>query len=305
MSGGQSPNPAQGAASAIWIASYPKSGNTWVQNVVRAAGRAHGFPASDLDVYKMKREHRQPVVVSGVRARLEADKPTVLKTHDNYRPRQVHPELGLALAGFIYVIRNPLDVLLSYINFSRIQYENRKQDSRYQRRLFVELLGMDAPVDFDDWRQTTLNDLPRENLDHALRRFTDSATVIPTLNVAGGSWLKHTSSWVTASRQIPSIVLRYEDLIRDESTFLRLKKLFRFSDEEIMTAAADVRARSRQAESEGTKIFLNKMSSYYYVDYFSRHLIESFVDRFESELATLGYANLPLESSGENTTGSD
>ncbi len=282
------------ARSVIWVASYPKSGNTWVQNVIRTAGRDFGFPTTDIDVYKMKRDGRRPVVVSGVRARLNAERPTVLKTHSMYRGNRTHAELGLKIAGFVYVIRNPLDVLLSYINFSRIQYANRKEDADYQYSLFVDLLGMEQPIPFDQWQQTTLDDLPRANLDHALQRYTDNATAVATLKAAGGSWLEHARSWIDASTTVPSVVLRYEDLIQDKVNFRRLSKLFRFSEELILQAVSDVQQRSLRSKSDGgARIFLNKMTSYYYTDYFSEPLIRAFLDRFGDELTALGYADLP------------
>src|SRR5687768_1005670 len=111
--------------SVIWIASYPKSGNTWVQTVIRRAGKSHGFPKRDLDVYKHIRAGQAPVAVGGIRPEVSRGHTTVLKTHARHVPgTRIHPELNLQAVGFIYVMRNPLDLLLSYINFTRLQYEN-------------------------------------------------------------------------------------------------------------------------------------------------------------------------------------
>lgn len=300
MSTPESPQPIEQARSAIWIASYPKSGNTWVQNVVRAAGRELGFPATDLDVYKMMREGRKPTVVSGVQTHLQAKHPTVLKTHARYHYGRIHSQLGLETAGFVYVIRNPLDLLLSYINFSRIQYANRRQDSDFQHDLFVEMLGMSEPAPYEQWRKTTLDDIPRRNLDHALKRYTDNATTIPTLKVAGGSWFEHARSWVGASTSIPSVVLRYEDLIRDNGNFQRLRELFEFEEQDVNRAVLAVHERSLESKSdEGTRIFLNKMTSYYYPDYFSEALIRDFLERYADDLNLLGYGDLPVGGDAE------
>jgi len=38
---------------AIWISSYPKSGNTWVHSVLRLAGKRYGFPQVDMDAYNI------------------------------------------------------------------------------------------------------------------------------------------------------------------------------------------------------------------------------------------------------------
>ena len=76
----------QSAESVIWIASYPKSGNTWMQTVVRMAGQSFGFPNMDLDVYKLKSEKLAPAVVSGIQPSITTTRTAVLKTHSIYVP---------------------------------------------------------------------------------------------------------------------------------------------------------------------------------------------------------------------------
>lgn len=280
------------ARSVIWIASYPKSGNTWVQGVVRAAGKSFGFPCEDLDVYKMKAENRVPVVVGGVRSEVTESPTTVLKTHSAFpKQRRVHAELGLKTVGFVYVMRNPLDMLLSYINFTRMQYKKRKYDPKYQESLFIDLLGFERPKTYEEWLETPLERIERKNLDHAMRRFTELDMELPLMSgVTGGSWLSHCESWREAGENMHSVFFRYEDLLEGPDRFLPLAKLFDFPDEVIIEAVNTVN--KKQRELRGRKIFYNKMTSYYYPGYFSEDVISDFLDRFEENLRDIGYGNL-------------
>lgn len=275
----------------IWIASYPKSGNTWVQTVIRRAGRPFGFPQRDLDVYKLIAEKRKPVPVGGIRPEVSTTATTVLKTHSRYVAEGwLHPRLRLHTAGFVYIMRNPLDVLLSYINFTRLQYEKRRDSVEYQRALFIDLLGFPQVIPYDEWLRHRLEDIPRGRLDHALKRFTELGTAIPGVKMTGGSWLQHCFSWLDAARALPCVVLRYEDLLKGPEHFLPLRRMFEFSDAQIRSAVADVSRRHHERPHQ--HIFFNKMGSYYYKEFFSRAAIHAFVSRFERELDRLGYGNL-------------
>ena len=280
------------AESVIWIASYPKSGNTWVQAVVRNAGKSFGFPSVDLDVYKMKAESRKPIVVGGISPQVTSTNTTVLKTHSAFPKNcRVHPELALDTVGFVYVMRNPLDMLLSYINFTRLEYAQHKDVEKYREALFVDLLGFDKSYAYDEWIGMTLEDIPRHNLDHALARFTELNTQIPTMaQLTGGSWLHHCSSWRDAGSRLPSVFLRYEDLLAGTENFLPIKRVFNFSDSQITDAVNRVNQWVREAQDK--KIFFNKKSAFYFSQFFSADIIDNFLQKFESELKLLGYHNL-------------
>lgn len=282
------------AKAVIWIASFPKSGNTWVQTVVREAGKRFGFPATDLDVYRLMADGRQPTVVRGIRPRISKLPTTVLKTHRAFADdKQLHPQLRLQTAGFVYVMRNPLDMLLSYINFTRMQYDNdRLRDSaEFQKMLFTDLLGMDRVYTVEQWREMRLEDLPRASLDHALRKFGELDTLLPTMqNTIGGTWLEHAESWHAAAQTLPGVVLRYEDLLESPQHFLAMQKIFTFKEAQILDAAREVDERLRARQSK--TIFFNKMTSYYFREFFSPDVVAAFLARFEPRLRALGYGNL-------------
>ena len=121
-----------------WLASYPKSGNTWVRTLL-ANYLADGVAPVDINVlsglmpYGAERswfdnllgietsdwpprelEHWRPLVYEELARRAES--PLYFKIHDafvrNREGRRVFP--AEATAGVVYIVRNPLDVAVSF-----------------------------------------------------------------------------------------------------------------------------------------------------------------------------------------------
>ncbi|WP_406827628.1 sulfotransferase domain-containing protein [Microbulbifer sp. ARAS458-1] len=282
---------------ALWISSYPKSGNTWIHSVIREAGRKYGFPGSDLDVYNLISKNLSPCECPAVSRSVIGSPCAVLKTHSPFYGGNLHKELDLDASAFVHIVRNPLDVLLSYINFSRIQYAKNIGKTGWARLFFIELLGFKDTVDFEKWKSVTLDDIPRDNLDHALRYFSESNGFLPTLKI-GGAWFDHGKSWMKAGEVMPSVHLRYEDCVSDSCSFNSVLKLFEFEESDLHAAIDVVQKRTQQLKlNEGSdskrNVFFNKMSAYYYLDYFSPAAVSEFISRHIDELSYLGYSDLP------------
>ena len=287
----------QYSSDVVWLASFPKSGATWTQSVVIRAGRSYGCPQIDLDVYKLLREKKSPIFCKAINPDITDRQCTILKTHNLWLGEDIlHKELNLKTVGFLHIIRNPLDMLLSYLNFTKIQYQNNPKNENFQRRLFIDLLGYDSPIDCEKWVQVKLEDIPIYNLDHALDYFIETEMDIPTLKFVGGGWLEHNLSWNNASKKYPSAFLKYEDCIENPDTFLQLEKIFKFSTDDIRSAVDTVNnlvKNHKNSDDPKIRIFYNKMKSYYYVNFFSKKLIIKFLDRYVSQLKFFGYNDLP------------
>lgn len=100
---------ASSPGSVVWIASYPKSGNTWLRFLVcnlvfgpQDSAAALNYLAPDVH------ELGQPLAVPSTRI--------LLKTHFPFGP--VLP-LGACTAAAIYVVRHPADVLLSNFHYAQ------------------------------------------------------------------------------------------------------------------------------------------------------------------------------------------
>jgi hypothetical protein len=184
-------------SSIVWLASYPKSGNTWVraflQNYLDAAERPSDINALDRYFADESKPNWYAPYVKGALTDLDlaqicALRPQVhrdiaasragsilVKTHNilgEYDGMPLH-EMSVT-AGAVYVVRNPLDVVLS----------------------LADHFGL--------------------SVDEAIAFMNNEATGSPTdeANVASvlSSWSAHVRSW-TASGGDAACVLRYEDLL--------------------------------------------------------------------------------------------
>lgn len=98
-----------------WLASYPRSGNTWVRVLLH--GYYFGPPADTADVALTVPDIHAPQHTRGERAREGGPAVQMFKTHLVWSDR--HP--GAARTNkVVYLVRHPADVLLSCLNFHRV-----------------------------------------------------------------------------------------------------------------------------------------------------------------------------------------
>ncbi len=194
----------------VWLASYPKSGNTWIRAFLAnlVANRATAVPLSELPNYG--RLEADPDLYSRVAGRpsteldfdeLCALRPQVAAAIVTDAPRTVfvktHSMAGVhdgtplvtpqGTAGGVYVVRNPLDVVISMAHHFAID--------------------LNAAIDYlgDD------------------RAATENSNLFVTEFL--GSWSQHVKSWAD-SESDRMIVVRYEDLLEKPiKAFGRVAKL--------------------------------------------------------------------------------
>jgi hypothetical protein len=129
-------------AGIIWLASYPKSGNTWLRaflhNFLRDPDRSHDInklteltagesqaylyraqdPAFDETTADARVRELRPLVHRAI-SRGSPDS-VLVKTHNALVEDSGSPLVSLDLtAGAIYVVRNPLDVVISFSHHNR------------------------------------------------------------------------------------------------------------------------------------------------------------------------------------------
>ena len=240
----------------IWLASYPKSGNTWfrvfltnllyetidpanINDLAEASISSSrkvfddytGLSSSDLSFDEI--DNLRPEVY-----KIQSDETNDLlfkKVHDKFYLVEKNkplfpPEISL---GVIYLIRNPLDVLVSFAYHSAKPVNN-----------MISILN-NPHFAFCD---------KNDKLQNQLRQII-------------GTWSDHVQSW-TEQKQIPVLVIRYEDMILD--TFETFKKAVRFlkidkNDEQIKTAIhkSDFKILSEQEKENGFKEKMIKSKSFF------------------------------------------
>ena len=102
----------------VWLASYPKSGNTWVRFIIAALVR--GEIKSSAEVAR-----QVPDIHDGIKGHhLLGQHTTVVKTHWGWR---ADLPLREDTIGAICVVRNPLDVIESNQNYALLRSGDLRQ----------------------------------------------------------------------------------------------------------------------------------------------------------------------------------
>ena len=158
-----------------FIVSYPKSGNTWLRFLLGTAIKqikVDWFNVDTIvpDIYRLPDKNL-----------LEINRPRLLKSHHSYDAR--YPKV-------IYIVRNPVDVCVSYYYF-KLKFIKRNNN-----------------LNFTDYFENFLDG----NLDDF------------------GSWSYNVSSWVKSNHNKEERILfcRYEDMISD--TEAELSKVLKFME---------------------------------------------------------------------------
>ena len=186
----------------VWLASYPKSGNTWIRSILSIAIHKNldinNFKILSLNAIIKNKEPNLKIKIPGdtkflwdeIQQKIskEADQNRIIiKTHNvcaNIGGIEF-PKLDLT-SKLVYIIRDPRDVAISYGNHFGHTLEKA-----------IELIMLDNNFIFN----------AKDNLAEVL-----------------SSWDNHVKSWSTSN--IPKIVMRYEDLILDPKK--HIEKLFLF-----------------------------------------------------------------------------
>jgi hypothetical protein len=149
-----------------WLASFPKSGNTWARFLLYQY-----FYGELADTLQLGR--RIPDAHAGDMARAEPDRTTLLvKTHWGLGPRMPHVE---RTAGAIYIVRRPKDVMLSMLNYYRLREPNAPWTDEHFVRLYIRGGGDPGSVrnGFGSWEDNLLSWLGQRRFPLLLVKYED------------------------------------------------------------------------------------------------------------------------------------
>lgn len=271
----------------VWLASYPKSGNTWFRaflanllhggekpvdinafdtnNFASRPGfdRALGWESSDLTLTEIEGAR---LAVQEVIAREEN---AVFKVHEAFTdPRNGQPLFSVpATRAVIYFLRHPLDVAVSF------SHHRGKEVDNTIARMNNPLAVMAANDDGLDLQ------LPQPL----------------------GSWSSHVRSWVDTPG-LPVHVLRYEDMLaRSHEVFTAACRFAGFPDDAARVARAlehsnfEVLRRQEQAkgfrESVGGRAFFRKGQAGAWREVLSPTQVAAIVQTHGDVMRRFGYLN--------------
>jgi hypothetical protein len=275
----------------VWLASFPKSGNTWTRaflhNLVHVtSGEAAAQRINELNQFSSTsaakflfeevlgfsptEKHLEQIAAARGRAQQYiadlVEGLIFVKTHQALAVDRGHPTINFSVtAGAIYIIRNPLDVAISYAHhLSR---------------------SIDATIDIMNLKnmETAVNDKQVYEL--------------------YGSWSQHVLSW-TRKPHRAIYVMRYEDMLAEpRKTFGGLARhlLFKPSESEL----ADAIDRSsfdrlrEQEEKEGFRERPEKAERFFregrtdqWKEVLTQKQVQRIVDAHHEQMQRFGY--LPL-----------
>jgi hypothetical protein len=229
----------------IWLASYPKSGNTWFRSFLTAL-----LNQGEIDINKMEtdgifsaKEYIESILdlsVDDLRPRefeafrkiafihksQETKKELFVKIHDAYTYSRWNglpliPNIGSRVA--LYLVRNPLDVVLSLANHTGLN----------------------------------IHDTLEKYMNCEEGAFIKKGKTAQQYYQLMGTWAMHAASWMN-QKQIPVHFIRYEDMkTKSFETFKAavLQMKLNYSDEAILKAieACDFKKLKQQEENKGFK----------------------------------------------------
>ena len=276
----------------IWLASYPKSGNTWMRLFLKSyfsenqedleintklgsdEFRPYGFP--DMNMFKdLNINYRSFFdIVKNWEAMQDIinlnGKTNYVKTHNALctinNTKFTSPKNTL---GAIYIVRDPRDVLLSYSDYIG---QDHNQTS-------------DLMLKDDNYEKGEIKNVP---YNRALL----------------GSWSNHYNSW-KGYKEAKTIIVRYEDMIKNpDKTFLNVIEYINKLDnilvnkEKISHAINETNFKKLQNKEKKIgfednagmgKMFFRKGKSGSWVSELDKKLAKKIEKTFESEMKELNY----------------
>lgn len=211
----------------VWIASYPKSGNTWARAFLHNLVKTRNGESDEQDINEMARfstweldkkryahflgfepdnsTHRNEIAATRHAVHRQVADTTegliFVKTHNALVMDRGHATVNFAAtSGAVYIVRNPLDVAISYAHHAG------------------------APID-DTIEYMSRKDVETEGSDIAVYE-------------VHGSWSQHVWSW-TRNNNRALHIMRYEDMLAEpEKAFAALAKhlLIDFTPQQLQTA---------------------------------------------------------------------
>jgi Sulfotransferase domain len=273
----------------VWLASYPKSGNTWARVFLFALyNLLLGASMTEVDLNRMvefgendratpyyQRYLKKPLLaasraeIAELRLRVQADIATanrgvvLVKTHNALIDDAGFPTINRDVsAGAIYIVRNPLDVAISYARFFAVS--------------------------------------PDQAIEHMAEAGFATQTNADDVYFVTGSWSEHVHSWTQRSHPA-LLIVRYEDMLEKPGpTFTAMAQhVMLMRDRALLDKAIDLSEFPRLQSSElahgfpekpeQATLFFREGRAGQWRDVLTDRQIQRVVDNHGAEMQRFGY----------------
>jgi len=274
----------------IWIASYPKSGNTWVRSLISAylysingifnfdlLNKIQQFPSKQYFKFFLK-DFRDIKKVSNYwiaaqdRINLYNDRPIFLKTHSALCTLENNPFTNKNnTKAVIYVVRDPRNLITSISH----HYSKSMKDS------YAFIINKQKMIMVGDWGK-------------------DDFGIASVL----GNWSMHYKSWRDI-KFAPILVVKYEDLLNNTSNTFKsilnfLNKLMdiRIDEKKIINTinSCNFETLAKKEKNEGFDEAINSKKEFFYLGkknnwkkLLDPKIAEEIRKIFKEEMKELGY----------------
>lgn len=270
--------------SILWLASYPKSGNTWIRAFLSRllfkanhinhlqipiySSKAFIEQEADIDISELTNEYLHKIRLSVYADKAKQMQHFPVKIHDKFEPMLYNmPFLPFEASRIVlYIIRNPFDIAVSF--------------SRHLGKSIDETIEiMNQPA-------------------YTLASNTQKYQI--QMPQPLGTWSQHVKSWIE-QHQLPVFVVKYEDLLQSpEKFFAELLHYCQipFSNEQLndainFTQFDNLKKQEQQygfeEKSVHSTVFFHTGKSYYYRQFLTSQQIERIYQQHYDVIKQYGY----------------
>lgn len=270
--------------SIIWLASYPKSGNTWLRAFLSRllfktnhinhlqipiySSKAFIEQEADIDISELPNEYLHKIRLAVFADRAQQMQHFPVKIHDKFEPMLYNlPFLPFEASRIVlYIIRNPFDVAISF--------------SRH--------LGKSIDETIEIMNQ------PGYTLASSTQKYQIQ------MPQPLGTWSQHVKSW-TEQKQLPVFIVKYEDLLQNPEKFfaeLLHRSQIPYTNEQLADAIDFTRFDNlkKQEQQYGfeeksvhSTVFFHTGKSYYYRQFLTYQQIERIYQSHYEVIKLYGY----------------
>jgi Sulfotransferase domain len=246
-------------AEVIGLYSFPKSGNTWIRQIVASA---LGVPANQLHRYVTDMHYskimQHPFIYNNKRL-------YIYKSHHRQLVTE-HKGQVIRNTKVVYIYRHPMDVFLSYVNF------------------VSKNAGSKATTVFQ-FEIESVEKLTSEQLDTLFSVYMVFGTLTPHNRLFGGYFEHVFGAFALRDKGFPIHIMRYEDLHNDfEGTVAGMLKFLQIGSANLK----DIFAEADRRTAQDGKFFWKRQAENY-KNYLTEQQIGKFNKTFADQLKFLGY----------------